>query len=198
MLMKRTLTVFTIVVALMSTTAAAQDTCIPPLRVGAPPRGDLYAADAAALAAAWLPELERLYAGIPSLSPREEQWLNEEMKGGVDRFWRALQSREHALGEAKRDAGSLLSAVRHVFEVPDQAGQTRAWIMFAHTLIDTDSSWPLARLVAEKVIQPEVIPDEWTAWGGTMQDSIQAGRTLLARHVLICTLPAVLDFSMVD
>ena len=69
--------------------------------------------------------------------------------------------------------------------------------MFAYTLIEPDSSKPLARLAAGKAIQPEVIPGKWTTYGSN-EDSIRAGRTLLARHVLICTLPSVLGISMVD
>lgn len=57
----------------------------------------LYAADPETLAAAWLPLHERLYAAIPSLSPREQQWLKEEMQSYGKRSVAAHSSRENAI-----------------------------------------------------------------------------------------------------
>lgn len=187
----QTVAILASVIALLSAQAAAQDNC-----------GSLYPADPAALAAELLPELERLYAGIPALSPREEQWLDEEMAASADRAKRAISSREHALREAKIDAGSLLGVVRQsILKGHNQAELTKGWIRFAHTLIDDDSSLYLAGLVAEKVIQREAIPEDWTLWEGastSLQNSIRWGRIGLARHVLICTLPSVLGISVYD
>lgn len=67
------------------------------------------AADSAAFAASWLPALAHLTAAIPALSPREERWLEEEMQARGDRWFRALDSREYAMKEARRDAGAIAS-----------------------------------------------------------------------------------------
>ncbi len=186
--------------------SAGQSICGPQLldRTGKPALGGTFAADPAALAAAWLPPIERLYAAIPSLSPREEGWLEEEMRATPERYLRTLSSREYALREAKQNAGSLLFTIRvltGVLKPVVPRPPTEDWILFAYTLIDSDSSLYLARLVTEQVIQKEAIPDAWTVWSGMkvpLQDSIRDGRTILARHVLICTLPSVLGVSMVD
>ena len=67
-------------------------------------------ADPVQLAAFWLPKLEHLHAAIPSLSPREEAWLKDELSAPLtsDRFRRAISSPEFALRKAKENAGSLL------------------------------------------------------------------------------------------
>lgn len=166
--MKRTLAVFTTAVALLAPPAAAQDACVEPDYLGR----DLYAADPTALAAAWLRELERLYAAIPSLSPREEQWLREEMVGSGDRFLRAVSSREYAMWYAKLDVGAFIKLLRRALE-GDQTEQTKGWIWFIHHLLGDNSEPYLARLVREEVIQLDAIPDAWTfAMGGVCHSKI--------------------------
>src|SRR6476659_446505 len=60
------------------------------------------AADSAAFAAAWLPAFAHLAAAIPALSPREEHWLEEEIRApNAKRFGRALDSRERSLQMAR-------------------------------------------------------------------------------------------------
>lgn len=187
--MRRTLTA-ALVLALLAFPARAQDMC-----------GSSYAADPAALASVWVPSLERLYAAIPSLSPKEEQWLQQEMRGDGQRPVRAVSSREYAMQQAKLNAGSLLGSIRRLTEKRDGAEQTRGWMLFAYTLIESDASIYLSRLVEERVIQREALPDEWTVFAsGTfpLKEAIRQARTSLARHVLICTLPTVMGLSLSD
>lgn len=151
------------------------------------------AADPAALATAWLPRFERLYASIPDLSPRESQWLDSERRGNGRRPVHAVSSREFALQSAKFNAGSLLASLRNLSnEKRGRAEQTQDWLFFAYTLIDEDADLHLARLVTERVIPADALPEEWKslASGETMelQESIRWARMSLARHVLICTL----------
>ena len=190
--------------------AVGQGLCRPQWvdRTGKPVLGrlaDMHAADPATLAAFWLPEIERLYAAIPSLSPREERWLDEELNAGRPR---AANSREYAIRKAKLNTGSLLGSLRGLTEVIKPKGPrqpTKDWIFFVYVLIDTDSAYDLARLEAEGVIRREVIPEPWTILEGIfegqefpLRDAIRTGRSDLARHVLICTLPSVAGISMVD
>lgn len=160
---------------------------------------DLWAADPTTLAAAWLPEIERLYEAIPVLSPREEQWLEGEL--GSVRAARTMNSREFALRQAKRNAGGLLGLARRLTEKRDRAAQARDWLWFAYALIDPDDAVELARLEAEGVIQRQATPWDWK-WlaeregGATLQEAILWGRMQLAQHVLGCTLPSVLGISM--
>ena len=173
---------------LLASPARTQDRC-----------GTLFAADPAALAAAWLPSLERLYEGIPSLSPKEEQWLQEEMRD-AQRAVRAVSSLEYAIQEAKLNARSLLVLIRRFIDEHDRTEQTRSWLFFAYTLVEIDTSLYLARLVEERVLQREAIPDDWTVFARSfpLQDAIRHGRTIWARHVLICTLPTVIGLSISD
>ena len=112
--------------------AAAQGFCGFRDNTGQVALGDLYSDDPTTLAAAWVPPLERLSAAIPSLSPQEDRWLDEEYNGGADRLRRAVNSREFALREAKRNAGSLLAMVRRLTEERDPSARSRDWLWFAY------------------------------------------------------------------
>lgn len=196
--MKSLVVLLAAILILLAGPTLARDACGPQIVPA-------YPADPTALAAEWVPVLERLDAAIPSLSPREEQWLRDEMasaSGG--RYMHALNSREFALQAAKRDVSGLLSMLRRLQEVSDQSQRAKAWLLFAYGLIEYDAALYLAWLVAEKVIQLESIPTEWTllaviAGKNKLEpDVIRGGRTRLARHILVCTLPAVLGVSVVD
>lgn len=185
--MKRTLA-FALILVLLAFPAKAKDWC-----------ETVYPADPAALAASLLPSLERLNSSIPSLSPREEQWIKEEMAASGQRQLRAISSREYALQQAKYDANSLLGLIRRLTGKHDQADRERSWLWFAYSLLQTDSAFYLAKLVADRVIQREAIPQKWRLLEGaqfTLARSISSERRILAQHILICTLPTVMDLSM--
>jgi hypothetical protein len=154
------------------------------------------------LAAAWLPLFERLNNAIPSLSPRETQWLKEERQASdAQRSHRALRSREYALQEAKRNADVLLSQVRQLTEKRDTAAQTRGWLMLADILIEPDADHYLARLVEERVVDRKALPWHWPKYWDTFDDikmSIRGGRTRDAQDILRCALPSVLGVSLYD
>ena len=61
-----------------------------------------FAADPATFAATWVPHFERLYAGIPALSPKEEQWLEGERQAGLERWVRAVSSQEYRSSRQNR------------------------------------------------------------------------------------------------
>lgn len=158
----------------------------------------LYAADPTVLAKALLPQIERLYEAIPTLSPREEQWLDDEMNRLEHiRRQRAIDSRENSIRRAKSDAGDLLGTLRVLSKVlvpqpPDRP--VVLWTHFVSALIDVDSSLHLARLEALGVIKSDSLPQDWTMFGKTgqsLRDSIQAIRVILAKHILVCIVPAV-------
>lgn len=179
--------------------AAGQSICSPLTDDPAAQRILRYTRSAvpARLGAAWLPAFERLDAAIPSLSPREEKWLEQEEQGGGDRWVRAASSREFTLRAAKNNASGLLKVVRRLSAKSDRADQAGALIWFAYILTDPDAGIYLERLLAWKVIQREVIPKEWTfgARNGDvpLHQAIREKRLSLARHILICTLPSVID-----
>lgn len=162
--------------------------------------GDRYSVDPAKLAAAWLPELERLSAAIPSLSPREEQWLENELTSEiVERIRHVYSSREYAMRYAKRNVHSLLILMNRLNKRQDITAQTRDWLWVIHSLIDSDSAYYLAGLEAEGVAQRRAIPVDWTILTGlglNLEEAIRHGRIRLANHILACTIPSVLGFSM--
>jgi hypothetical protein len=172
-----------VVIPILAPPAMAQDLCGPQWPYGT--RG----ADPVALAAAWLPLLERLSDSIPSLSPREAEWLDAEMRGDGGRSVRAVSSREFALQRVKNNTSSLLASTRNLLnEKRTSAQKTQDWLFFAYNLIDEDSDLYLAGLVTEKVIPLKALPEEWKSPGTPLQESIRWARMGLARHVLICTL----------
>ena len=121
------------------------------------------------------------------------------MQGSPERIQRALYSLEYTIQMAKQNAGSLLHGSRRLKERHDEKSDTRDWLLFAYTLLEVDSGHNLARLVHEQVIAEDAIPDLWTFFqsgGFPLKDSIENQRAFLARHILICTLPAVMGISM--
>ena len=116
--------------------AAAESTCFEFNPPNAP--HDLYAAAPDALGSAWLRELERLEAAIPSLSPWQERSLQEG---------RATESLEWDVQYAKLDAGALVDILRRALQVFEQPEQAKAWIWFVHTLLDLDGSASVALAV---------------------------------------------------
>lgn len=187
-----------VILPLLGATAAAEESACWVLDPAHPNR---FAANPTTLAAAWVPLLEPLSAAIPSLSPKEEQWLREEMRGGGRRSVRAVSSREYAIQQAKARADAELTLMRRLTEERDRVAQARDWLWFAYSLIDTDAALYLARLEADGVIQRDAIPWNWRAFargkgGATLQKVIRWGRTGLAKHILRCTLPTVIGVSM--
>ena len=157
-----------------------------------------HAAKPAALAASLLPVFERLYEGIPSLSPKEAQWLKEELVAPGKRSDRAFSSREYALLRAKTNSGSLLGGIRFLtgaVKVKPPRSPTDDWLHLVYNLIEDDVDMYLARLVTEGVIQRELMPFYWIFIASTnygeLRLGIRSGRARLARHILVCTLPKV-------
>ena len=159
-----------------------------------------HSGDPSELAKALLPEIERLEAAIPSLSPREEEWLKGELnQKDLRRSLRATDSREHVMRVAKWNAGSLLGSLRVLTKAVTprvQERQVDQWAFFVYTLIEDDAGVHLARLERDGVIKSDSLPQFWTMIGKTgapLADSIRMFRSMLARHILICILPKVAD-----
>lgn len=168
--MERTLAL-AVVLTLLAFPAKAQYLCV-----------STYAADPEALAASLLPALERLHAAIPSLSPRQERWIKEEMRADGMRPVRAVSSREYALQQEKLNAGSLLASIQILTKAIEPKvpwSPTKEWLIFAYSLMESDADLYLARLVTERAIQREVIPNEWTALVGVL-----AGETFPLRRAI--------------
>jgi hypothetical protein len=176
-------------VSLLSTAKAHAELC------AETPDG-MYAASPKVFADAWLPQIERLYTALPSISPREEQWLTAE-SSDPQRHLRAIRSSTYAIKEAKLDVGSLLGSLRVLPErvqPAEAASSVERWALFAYTLIDYDAALHLARLAEENIVERSTIPERWTLWAGSdfpLDQSIRAERTNLARHVLVCIIPQV-------
>jgi hypothetical protein len=193
--MSKTVWACLIVGLLISNTVLAQtDTC--PENGQAAAKG--RSTDPAKLAAYWLRPIEELNSAIPTLSPKETQWLDEEL-GKDDRsrtLW-ALDSREYTVRMARQDVGNLLASLRILnrLDQPPQ-GETPAqrWRRLVYDLIDYDGPLYLAKLVTDDSIEDEQIPKDWSWLAGiasdfTLQESIRANRLVLARHILACILP---------
>ena len=148
------------------------------------------------LVKALLPSIERFYSSVPSLSPREEKWLSEELsQSDSGRLMRAVNSRDYALQTVKLNAGGLLGSLRVLSkEAKPRAGARTVddWALFVYTLIEQDAAMYLARLESEGVISVSNIPPDWSVLRDKsfpLQNAISAARTSLARHILVCTLP---------
>jgi hypothetical protein len=154
--------------------------------------------DPAELAAYWIHPIEDLYSTIPTLSPKEKRWLDEELgKNDRNRTLWALDSREYTLRMARLDIGNLLASLR-VLNKLDPPGQgeslAQRWRTFVYDLIDYDGPLYLAKLVTDDIIEPNQIPKDWSWLSGiasdfTLQESIRANRLVLARHILACVMP---------
>ncbi len=111
----------------------------------------------------------------------------------------ATQSQEYTIQQAKQNARALFGFSRHLKEEHGEKSDTRAWLWFAHWLLEADSGLYLARLVHEQVISEEAIPGFWKAFrsgGFPLKDSIDSFRAFMVRHILICTLPGVMGIDM--
>jgi hypothetical protein len=161
-----------------------------------------HPADPKALVEAWLPPIERLYSAIPSLSPREEQWLGDEEQFWLsgtnpERWYRAMRSTTYAIKQAKLDVGSLLGSLRVLsgrVEREEPRSTVEDWALFAYTLIEYDAPAYLARLQEEGVIQSAEIPQDWTVFhepGFPLDEALRARRLAFARHILVCIIPQV-------
>lgn len=148
------------------------------------------------LVKALLHSVERFYSAVPTLSPREEKWLSEELsQSDSGRLLRAVNSREYAIRTVKSNAGGLLGSLRALSkEAKPRAGARPVddWALLVYTLIEQDAAMHLARLESEGVISVNNIPPDWSVLRDRtfpLQNAISAARTSLARHILVCTLP---------
>lgn len=72
---------------------------------------------------------------IPALSPREEAWLDNELRSAnVSRRLAAVGSLEYAIWKARRTIGSIASLTGLIETDPDQV--MKHWTVLAYTLID--------------------------------------------------------------
>ena len=164
----------------------------------APVCGSIYPADPAKLAKSLEPVFDRLNDGVPSLSPKEKQWLKDELASSdTNRWLKANRSLEITQQRVKTDATSLAISIQILtgsFLPPKQQMTPREqWRFIAYTLIDSDAALLLARLVAKGVIAKDAIPTAWKRFadpgkGYPLSSAIRDSRLGLARHILICTL----------
>ena len=109
-------------------------------------------------------------AAIPSLSPREEQWLDEEMREPIsERAIKAVESREYSGKKGRLDAKNLDHALREISAEHERAELIRKWLRYSYMLLESDTAYHLARLVTDKVISRKDLPG--------LQD------------IILCTLP---------
>ena len=150
------------------------------------------------LAAYWIKPIKQLSTVIPTLSPQEKRWLDEELsKDERSRTLWALDSREYSVRMARLDMHNLLTSLRRLNELdklPDGESPERQWQRFVYDLIDYDGPLYLAKLVTDDVIEQKQIPRDWSWLTGiasdfTLQESIRANRLVLAQHILSCILP---------
>ena len=165
--------------------------------------GASFPSEPGALAVSLLPQFEKLNSNIPSLSPREDLWLDEEMKAPGKRALRAFSSREYRLRWAKLNTTSLFATMRILIgelRKEDPPPKASSWLLVANWLIDTDATIHLANLVAAGVVDRDALPYSWTVFAGKSNtdqrffDAVRNGRVFLAQHILTCTLPQILDF----
>jgi hypothetical protein len=149
------------------------------------------------------PQFEKLYNAIPSLSPKEEEWLNEEMVAPGRRSVRVLSSREYTQRTAKRDAGSLyatLGIITGRLRKDNPPHEATSWLRLAYWLASHRDNLPFdyVQLVEKKLLDWEMLPYQWrfmASSSGLSADRVRAihwGRSMLATHIISCILPAVI------
>jgi hypothetical protein len=157
------------------------------------------ATDVTALSRAWLPAIEKLARAIPTLSPRETEWLNSEKAAGGDRLMRAISSSEAAQQSAKQEAQELFLLVGNLARALDRDGQARILILIQQNLLKTSTVDALVEIVTRSIITRESLPYTWISFsifGGSLERSVIDGRALMALDIARCALPAVLRIGL--
>jgi len=144
-------------------------------------------------------EFSKLVEAIPTLSPREMDWLEAELKANDGtRAVRAVSSKEYAIRQVRTHAVSIrdglqqLSGSRPIASVHPSI----QWSFLTAALIDWGFQENIDRLVLASVISKSAIPSHWMAYNGSpfnyrVRESISIHFTRVANHVLTCLMPQV-------
>lgn len=147
------------------------------------------------LAAYWSEQIGRLYNAVPQLSPQEQKWLIEEQRSPGERGRRAFASQEFSILEARNSIGSIYASLKIIngeLQPQQRESNTNLWAFTTYSLIDSDLSFHLDKLVKSGIIKKSDIPERWTTLAGdtfTLAESIRMAQSSLARHILICIIP---------
>jgi hypothetical protein len=139
----------------------------------------------------WTPQIERLYDSIPALSPKEEKWLNDELKSNLDRSTKAMGTQEFAMVAAKRQLGSLLGVIRFNLN-GNKLLSHEGWVSLSYYLVsDPDAGFYINKLHRLGVVKDSVIPPIWIygSFDGINASTFNEGQRRLATHILGCIIP---------
>lgn len=139
----------------------------------------------------WIPQIEKLYESIPALSPKEDKWLNDELKSKFDRATKAMGTQEYAIVAAKRHLGSLLGVMRFQLSGGKRLHHD-GWVNLSYFLIsDPDSGFYMNRLLRAGVLKESDIPLIWVygSLDGLNASTFNDGQRKLATHILGCIIP---------
>jgi hypothetical protein len=135
----------------------------------------------------WTPKFEKLNASIPSLSPKEEEWLKNELKSNeASRRFRVNNSTENYLRDVKRWTSMLQ------YLISNSETSTDKLSFLAYELSDPFMSDRISVLIERKVLDKNALPSEWTLFGLSTQ-ALDRTRMHLVSFLSSCTIPNTLS-----
>lgn len=143
----------------------------------------------------WRTRLQILNDGIPELSPRDSEWLDNEIKiGGKDiknskRWLDAMRSKERKLRDVKQWTNSMMIRTKFWKDTPAD------WMFLSLYFLRQSETDALISLVNAGVIKREILPIEWTVFG---DEAITARQMYYARAIIGCNLPKSLKIDILQ
>lgn len=118
------------------------------------------------LARAWLRAFDALDAAMPTLSPREEEWVqqeyDEELRRNGRRFtqrlFNAIDSREFNIREVRRWTVNVRRALNGAIIANEPQAEMASWAYLVQQFTDSQSTNQLVRLHILNVIPAHIMP----------------------------------------
>ena len=143
----------------------------------------------------WRTRLQILNDGIPELSPRDSEWLDNEIKiGGKDiknskRWLDAMRSKERKLRDVKQWTNSMMIRTKFWKDTPAD------WMFLSLYFLRQSETDALISLVNAGVIKREILPIEWTVFG---DEAITVRQMYYASAIIGCNLPKSLKIDILQ
>jgi len=123
-------------------------------------------------------KIDEFLAVIPTLSPREEEWLEKERLAGGNRAMESFRSNEFFIQNARRIVESLNFLLKKI--VKDEANEFGYWVNLAYILMDNAETEYFGLLCERDIVKPCPIdyPSDYRL-GATLPAKIFAQRIVM-------------------
>ena len=152
------------------------------------------------VASVWLIRFKTMARAIPTPSPREEQWIEQEKaSGNWERMLRVLNSEEYVRQQASRNVTGLVIETERITARAEDREVARAFLRIQVYLLEPDSGHSLAELLRRKIIAIDALPMNWTflaSKGDRLTQEIADGRSRLASGISECIIAPLLGVEM--